>query len=90
MMNATITLPDELVDALETYRQERCLPDALGSVMEAIVREYLTSHGYLMPKTPRRGRISVIEHGSGPRDVSVKHDHYLAEDVWERKAGGSR
>lgn len=88
--HATIILSDQIEAALETYRQRNDLPPDSGKVVQALVQECLIAHGYLMTAPTRRLRITPAEHGSGLTDVSVNHDRYLAEDVLERKTGGSR
>lgn len=83
MKRATITLPDELEEALEVYRtaQEVALP--LTAVAQAALREYLERRGFLAPIGSRVFRITPAEEGSGTRDVSVKHDRYFAEAAEE-------
>ena len=90
MKHATIPLPDELDAALELYRQQHDLPPDPSAVVQVLVREHLISHGYLAPSPVGALRITPAERGSGLTDVSINHDRYLAEDVLERKTGGSR
>lgn len=90
MTETTITIAADLEDALESYRVRRGLPSSLSVVVEDVVREYLTSHGYLLVPPFRPLRITPAETGSGLTDVSVNHDRYLTEDVVESKTGRSR
>ncbi len=77
MKQATISLPDDLGEALEAYvRDQNTTPD-VAAVAQAALREYLTDRGYI----PRTGalRITPATHGSGSGHASVDHDHYLAD-----------
>jgi hypothetical protein len=47
MKRATITLPDELEEALEAYRRSQDLPLPLTALTQAALREYLTKRGFL-------------------------------------------
>lgn len=76
MKRATITLPDELEEALERYVQEQEIPVQLTAVVQAAVKEYLGERGYLQTISPLR--IRPAERGSGQKDVSTSHDRYLA------------
>ena len=77
MKRATVTLPDELEQALERFVQEQDVPVQLTAVIQAAVREYLRKRGYLI-KAPSPLRITPAEHGSGTHDASASHDRYLA------------
>lgn len=80
MKRATITLPDELRDALEAYRQAQEVPLPLTAVTQAALREYLAKRGFLpSTESPRPFRITPDEKGSGTKDVSARHDRYFAE-----------
>jgi len=76
MKRATITLPDDLEEALERYVNEQETPVQLTAVVQAAVREFLGERGYLEASAPLRIRPAV--RGSGQKDVSVSHDRYLA------------
>ena len=76
MKRATITLPDDLEQALERFVGEQAVPVQLTSVVQAAVREYLVERGYL-PSTCAL-RIRPAKQGSGENDVSVSHDRYLS------------
>ncbi|MCG6939821.1 MAG: hypothetical protein LJE69_01035 [Thiohalocapsa sp.] len=76
MKRATITLPDDLEQALERFVGEQAVPVQLTSVVQVAVREYLIERGYL-PSTSAL-RIRPAKQGSGENDVSVSHDRYLS------------
>jgi Arc/MetJ-type ribon-helix-helix transcriptional regulator len=52
MRRATVTIPDELEEALEVYRREREFPPSLAAVMQAALREYLNQRGYPVLEEP--------------------------------------
>jgi len=76
MKRATVTLPDDLAEAVECYLRAQEARAPLTAVVQAALREYLAERGYLRA----RGllRISAARRGSGRRDVSRAHDRYLA------------
>lgn len=76
MKRATITLPDDLEQALERFVDEQAIPVQLTAVVQAAVREYLGERGYLPSAT--RLRIRPAKQGSGQNDISVAHDQYLS------------
>jgi hypothetical protein len=76
MKRATITLPDDIEQALQRFVQEQEVPVQLTAVVQAAVREYLGERGYLRAASPLR--IRPAAHGSGEKDGSVSHDRYLA------------
>jgi hypothetical protein len=47
MKRATITLPDDLIVAVEEYRQAQEAPPALTTVLQVALREYLGKRGFL-------------------------------------------
>ena len=75
MKRATITLPDDIEQALEAYLDDQEVPVALTAVVQTALRDYLAERGYLPPADPLK--ITPAERGSGKRDVSVNHDRYL-------------
>ncbi len=75
MKRATITLPDDIEQALEQFLAEQVVPVQLTAVVQSAVREYLGERGYL--PSPSALRIRPAERGSGKDDVSVSHDQYL-------------
>ena len=54
MKRATITLPDDLEQALEQFVEEQEVPVQLTAVVQAAVREYLGERGYLETSSPLR------------------------------------
>lgn len=79
MKRATITLPDELEEALEAYRRSQDVPLALTALAQAALREYLAKRGFLPPSSGRSFGITPAGCGSGAGDVGSQHDRYLAE-----------
>jgi hypothetical protein len=75
MKRATMTLPDDLAEAMENYLQAQETPPALTTVVQAALRQYLGERGFLRTHKP----LKITPRGnSGRRDVSVNHDLYLA------------
>ncbi len=79
MRRATITLPDDLEAALESYRRSQGVPLPLTALTQAALREYLAKRGFLPPSSERSFGITPSGRGSGASDVSSEHDRYLAE-----------
>ena len=79
MKRATMTLPDDLAEALDSYVRAQENPPALTTVVQAAVREYLRERGFL--RTYRPLKITPASRGSGRTDVSIDHDRYFAEDA---------
>jgi len=77
MKRATVTLPDDLADAVEHYVRDQEAPPPLTAVVQAALRQYLSLRGYLRPAAPFR--LTPARHGSGRRDISEEHDRYLTE-----------
>lgn len=75
MKRATMTLPDDLAEAVENYRDAQEAPPTLTTVVQAALREYLRERGFLRKFRPLK--IEPVGH-SGRRDVSEKHDEYIA------------
>ena len=75
MKRATVTIPDDLAEAVESYVRAQEAPPPLTAVVQAALRQYLRDRGY--PR--RRGllRIKPARRGSGHRDVSQAHDRRL-------------
>jgi hypothetical protein len=76
MKRATMTLPDDLAEAMESYQQAQEAPPSLTTVVQAALRQYLGERGFL--RTRHALRITPAPKGSGRRDVSQQHDRYLA------------
>jgi hypothetical protein len=77
MKRATITLSDDIEEAVERYVAAHEARPPLTAVVQAALRQYLTDRGYL--RSSGALRITPARKGSGLRDVSRMHDRYLAE-----------
>lgn len=76
MKRASVTIPDDLQEAVEHYVRAQEARPALTAIIQTALRQYLTERGYLRPTGPLR--ITPARKGSGRRDVSRAHDRYLA------------
>ncbi len=76
MKRATVTIPDDLAKAMDSYVHAQEAPPALTVVVQAALRQYLIQRGYLRARKPLR--IIPATRGSGRRDISQEHDRYLA------------
>lgn len=76
MKRATMTLPDDLAEAMERYLTSQETPPSLTTVVQAALRQYLGERGFL--RTRRRLEITPAKRGSGRSDISKDHDRYLA------------
>lgn len=74
MKRATVTLPDDLAQAVDEYVQGQEAPPALTTVVQAALREYLRERGFLRAYRPLR---ITAKGNSGRSDVSENHDLYL-------------
>ncbi|MGC2451044.1 MAG: hypothetical protein WA477_25595 [Candidatus Sulfotelmatobacter sp.] len=74
MKRATVTLPDDLAEAVDQYVQAQEAPPALTAVVQAALREYLRERGFLRTYRPLKIR---PKGKSGRSDVSQNHDLYL-------------
>lgn len=83
MKRATITLPDELEEALEAYQRSQDVPVPLTAVTQAALREYLAKRGFHAPTSKRSFKITPAKKGSGAGDVSSEHDRHFAEAAEE-------
>lgn len=70
-----MTLPDDLAEAVETYQQTQEAPPSLTTVVQTALRQYLSERGFL--RVRRTLTIEPANKGSGLRDISQRHDHYL-------------
>jgi hypothetical protein len=75
MRRATITLPDDLAEATESYLRTQEVPPALTTVVQTALREYLRERGFL--RVRRTLKIRPARRGSGRSDVSQNHDLYF-------------
>jgi metal-responsive CopG/Arc/MetJ family transcriptional regulator len=74
MKRATMSLPDDLAEAVDQYLQAQDAPPSLTAVVQAALREYLRERGYLRHYRPLKIR---PKGKSGRSDVSTNHDLYL-------------
>jgi metal-responsive CopG/Arc/MetJ family transcriptional regulator len=75
MKRATITLPDELAEAVENYVQAQEAAPTLTTVVQVALQEFLSERGFLRARRP----LKITPAGrSGSSDVSQEHDAYLA------------
>ncbi len=86
MKRATITVSSDIEDALEAYLHDQEAVPSLTAVVQTALRDFLLERGYLAPSKPFR--ITPAPNPSGKRDVSLKHDKYLAEAVYARSRSG--
>jgi metal-responsive CopG/Arc/MetJ family transcriptional regulator len=76
MKRATMTLPDDLAEAVEKYVQAQDAPPSLTTVVQVALRQYLGERGFL--KDRKTLRVTPSKQGSGRHNVSQEHDLYLA------------
>ena len=76
MKRATMTLPDDLAEAVKNYVQSHEAPPSLTTVVQAALRQYLGERGFLRAR--KTLRITASKAGSGHTDVSREHDLYLS------------
>jgi hypothetical protein len=74
MKRATMTFPDDLAEAVDSYVQSQEVRPALTTVVQEALREYLQGRGYLRTYKPLKLRPLG---NSGRSDVSQNHDLYL-------------
>ena len=74
MKRATITLPDDLAQAVDDYVRAQEARPALTTVIQAALREYLRKRGFLKEFCPLK---IAAKGNSGLRDVSRNHDLYV-------------
>src|ERR1700733_4797860 len=72
MKRFTVTLPDELAQAIENYQTSYDAPPALTAVVQAARRQYSGERGFL--KVRRSLYISPAEKGNGRQNVNCAHD----------------
>jgi hypothetical protein len=78
MKRATVTIPDDLEKAVDSYVRSQEAPRPLTAVVQAALREYLAQWGFLQNPVGRL-RITPASKGSGRQDISESHDRYLAD-----------
>ncbi len=77
MRRATVTLTDEIENALEAYQQAQDVQPSLTAITQAALREYLAQRGFL--RTRRTFWLTPAEHGSGDPYASRDHNRTVAE-----------
>jgi hypothetical protein len=77
MKRSTITLPDDLAAGLQAYAERQEVEPTLTAVVQAALREYLDRRG--MYSSQKILRITPARKRGAKRDVSVRHDEYLAQ-----------
>jgi Arc/MetJ-type ribon-helix-helix transcriptional regulator len=88
MKRTTVTIPDDLADAVESYVRAQEAPPALTAVVQSALRQYLGERGFLRAR--RSLEITPAKRGSGRHDVSQAHDRYLAQARIQTKAPAKR
>jgi hypothetical protein len=68
MKRASVTIPDDLEEALEAYGRDQDIPPRLVDVVQAALREYLAGRGYLPPSPGRPRR----KPGGVPKERRVR------------------
>jgi hypothetical protein len=76
MKEATFTIADDLIEALEAYQHDQGGSADLPAITEAALRAFLRERGYL--PSARSLRITPASQGSGTIDTSIEHDRELA------------
>ncbi|MGB3683482.1 MAG: hypothetical protein WA990_13480 [Rubrobacteraceae bacterium] len=79
MRRATVTIPEELEVALESYRHDLEFPPSFASVMQAALKEYLNQRGYNSDGGRLSGETPVM-YESAP---TIKGEKTVAEIVLE-------
>ncbi len=82
MKRITVTLPDDLEGALETYLASQGAPPSLTTLTQTALREYLQANklrerAYRPAQKPFELRPLDEEDDNGEADVSLNHDTYL-------------
>lgn len=72
-----MTFPDDLAEAVDSYRSSQEAPPSLTTVVQTALREYLQQRGFLASSSRRPFRITPLGR-SGRNDISREHDAYLA------------
>ena len=79
MKRASITIPDEVVRALDAYLADQDPVPPLTAVVQSALREFLSERGYLPARRSVKLEITPARRGSGEQDVSLDHDRFLAD-----------
>lgn len=74
MKQATITITDDLEQAIESYRQDFDIPPGLDAVVQRALREYLANLGYLSGSDVEdTGEQDVFIPGIGPKPTPLEN-----------------
>ena len=76
MKRETITLNDEFERAVDAYLRDQEARPSLTAVVQAALRKNLSERANV--RRAKRLRITPAPRGSGRKDVSERHDRYLA------------
>ena len=76
MKRATITLPDDLPEAVDHDLRAQEIPPSLTAIAQTGLREYLRGRGFLPAR--RLLKIGPAKRESGRSDVTENHDFSLA------------
>jgi predicted transcriptional regulator len=77
MKRTTITLTDEIEEALENYQKAQDVNLSTTAITQAALREFLAQRGFL--RTRRAFWLTPAEHGSGDPHASRDHNRSVAE-----------
>ena len=83
MKRATVSIPDDLAKAVDSYVGAQEAPPSFTAVVQAALRQYLTERGYLRARKPLR--INPATRGSGRRDVSLTSERSSSKTEDTRK-----
>ena len=61
MRRATVTIPEELEGALESYKRDLEFSPSLAALMQAALREYLQQRGYVTQEGEADSRPTMYE-----------------------------
>ena len=77
MQTRSFVLSPEVEAMLEVFQRVEAIESDLSGIVDAAVREYLTTRGYVPPRGPLR--ITPVAGGGDDPFASVEHDRVLAE-----------
>jgi hypothetical protein len=80
MKRATMTFPDDLAKALESYVASQEAPPTLSAVVQAALRQSLGERGFF--RVRQTLAITPARKGNGRSDVSQHHNRCV---TWTRK-----
>ena len=77
MKSASVTIPDDLAEALAAYGRDMGLDADVEAAVSSALREVLIDRGYTLPFRPVR--ITPLHREKGPTAVSINHDDDFAD-----------